>query len=333
MLTTHIDIEIYKDAKKNAQKLCNKNFKEAFEFVDFIKFLTIGTNLILYGVIDNDIDTISLIHDDLFTGKDESERPSIKENSFVEECGVVDEEKPYKLFFLNCEDEENNYCKLDQSAYITGFSNNYLEVFKKFNNNYTLRVADIYAKNKFANWEKTLPELPVTDLIINDSYLFDETKTKSETKSNPIEKNAIELFKSLKNKYGNLKRVLIFTYIDWKKYGCEKDDFNCTEQKRIEFENKIKEILGKSIKVNLIGNTKEHDRYIFSNYFCINIGSSMNAFYDEKGKQSNKNTSSIRVMSYANYSIFFNATTILNVLFHQPARKKHSIVNHLFNYK
>jgi len=337
MLTTHIDIEIYKDAKKNAQKLCNKNFKEAFEFVDFIKFLTTGTNLTLYGVKENDIDAINLIHDDLFSGKDESKRPQKNKNSFIEENIEIDDLKPYQLFFLNCEDEENIHGKINHTTFIIGFSNNYTDVFKQFNSDYTFRVGDFYARNKFINWVKTLPELPVTDLIINDPYLFDEIEIKDKTgakkKINPFDKNAIVLFESLKNKYNHLKRVLIFTYIDWKKYGCEKDDFDCTEEARIELENKVKEIFGKSIQVDLIGNTREHDRYIFSNYFCINIGSSMNVLFDENGKRSYKNTSSMRVMSYTNNSSFFNATTILNVLFHQPERKKQKVVNHLFNHK
>jgi len=337
MLTTHIDIEIYKHAKMNAQKFCNKNFKEAFEFVDFIKFLTTGTDLILYGIKESDINTIALIHDDLFSGKDESKRPKKNKNSFIDENIEIDDSKPYQLFFLNCEDEENNYYKLDQSTYITGFLNNYVEVFKKFNCDYMLRVSDSKAKNKFVSWHKTLPELPVTDLIINDPYLFDENEIKDETgavkKTNPIDKNAVVLFEALKNKYNQLKRVLIFTYINWKKLGCEEGDKACTEQKRIELENKTKKIFGKKIQVNLIRNTREHDRYIFSNYFCINIGSSMNAFNDEKGRQSNKNTSSMRVLSYANDSNFFNATTILNVLFRQPECKRQKIVNHLFNHK
>ena len=196
---------------------------------------------------------------------------------------------------------------------IIGNRGNYLSVFNKYRFEDQVRVGKTTSNHPFSSWEEFLPDIPVSEVIINDSYLFKQTYTKDEKEiiAN-IEQNAFRFFKALNSKYPELKNVIIFSFIDYKSFGCKKSDDGTYDKKCFKFVlNKIKEQFSQEVNVLLINNYEEHDRHIFSNYFYMKL-SSINSIYDKEGKLIESKTSSFEKTSFlTSYQNFEKATDIL----------------------
>lgn len=304
MLTTHIDFAIYKDAKKKWRAYFKSNpklFKGVNSFLDFIESYT---NIRLYNVKE-DIETLNLINE-LFQGiGDNVKKPKKISVSLASRIDKHIIKSPYQFFFV-----ESDYPLSDKyKNAIVGTTNDYVEIFSKCNQNSQIRLGTENAKNRFVSWEDVLPDIPVTEIIINDNYLFKKTDD-----SIP-EQNAFKLLETIGEKYKQLKRVLIISYFDFesiaslnciKSEGGKYNYIECSERLR----KIIEDCFLENTEVILIGNQEEHDRHIFSNYFYLETPS-LNNIFDLNGNLIYKKSGSLSLHSYLSPNNFENASDIL----------------------
>jgi hypothetical protein len=195
------------------------------------------------------------------------------------------------LFFINSKDE--NIIKSYHNVIIANIDN-YIKVFSKYSfDDVVYRTGQSKSLKKFIDWNKTLPNMPVSEIIINDNYLLANCEVNN--KIYKINNNAFHLFRVINDKYKHLKRIIIFSY-------CNQRDMNISEKDNLYLNcrNKIKTCFNNNIEVHFIPDKQEHDRHIFSNYFYFQTPS-LNCFFDEKGEIiKNGKTSSIKLFSYLN---------------------------------
>jgi hypothetical protein len=219
----------------------------------------------------------------LLEGGSEHAKSSIKPNHLKFDNIFENNLNPYQAFFFNIDDKSEQLRFSNKINLLVGYITNYRQVFSEFKNESSFRIDNNATKNKFTDWEQVLPNLPATDIIISDPYLF-------ECNENDIllNENYYKLIQSIKNKYANkLKSLLIFSSIQ-----------DITKLNKIREKTNI--ILGIQIGTVLFQGESEHDRHIFLNYNHIKIGSSLNFLFDETGALMDKKKSTIKVESYFN---------------------------------
>lgn len=111
------------------------------------------------------------------------------------------------------------------------------------------------------SWKNFCPKLPLSDVIITDTYYFKDKET--------YEKNNNELIEALANiPHNSPLNVVIIT----KPENCDKRINLEEEQKRIKEFVKNRTGSAKS-SVTILTSNKIHDRYLITNYYRINHGS------------------------------------------------------------
>ncbi len=313
MMTCHIDIEIYRNAyrKRNDDKIdyaTQEAVTAAYKF--FHK-----SNVVLYNVSGSNEYDLHLISD-LFQGiQDKQKKPVRKENPLRDYYNELLIAGPYQVFFFK---DLNNVNTTKLSSFIYAAIDNYTDVFKKaLNVNYHFSVGTNNAKTKFTCWEKVLPDFPVSEIILNDNFLFKETPKA------PLENNAFKLLGILAKKYTGLKKVIILSnlYKYYEDNECIKEnneiDKECIKKAVKKLKTEIKNCFASNpnIEYHLINFSKEHDRHIFTNYFFIQM-SSVNNLYDKNNELiTDSKTSSIYVNLYlTNHKNFEIAIELLSRL-------------------
>ena len=291
MFTTHIDIEVFIDAINEFTIDPIKNSK------DFIDFITIGCDSIYYGLNkDTPIESVNILTKVLENGG-ENAKSSIRSSHYKIDNQFESISNPYQSFFLNISEKPEQLKISNHLNLLVGYITNYQHVFAKFKNESSFRIDNNAKSKKFVSWEQILPNLPVTEIIISDPYLF-------ECKEDEVllKENYYKLIQSINDKYANrLKNLLIFSSIQ---------DIT----KLNEIRERSNEILGVKIGIVLFHHESEHDRHIFLNYNHIKIGSSLNFLFDNTGNLVVKKKSTVKVESYFNPDNYDESLSVLEYL-------------------
>jgi len=288
MLTTHLDTEIYIDAYQKFMSDPIKNPK------DFIDFLLMGSNVILYGITIDMRNESSNILSGLLEGRGDKATISKRSESFSLTKTPVNANNPYQVFFLNLNDKDDQISVTKRLRMLVGFKDNYYQVFSEFKKEPFFRVDSKVVENKFSDWKQVLPDMPVTDIVISDPFILESSK------NNPLNNNIYRLIHCIKESYQNLDSVIIFTE------NKSKIDPN-------PIISHIRQILRNS-NSRITFCYDEHDRHIFTNYHHVKIGSSLNFLFDNEGILKVKKKSTIKVQSYCNPENFEEAEPVLKLL-------------------
>ncbi len=277
-MLTHIDKEIF----MNAYQVFNEDVINNSR--DFIDFLRSESDVRVYGKPDLDLNNLL----SGFLQDRGSTKIASRPGKFTKQ--QINENNPYQLVFIDVEDEIQREQFENEIKCLIGFKDNYETVFEEFKSEPKFRVKKKRNINRnislqlFESWEQILPDLPVTEIIIIDPFIIRGDDT------HPLDKNLFGLLSAIKSKYKILNSLLIFT----NNFGKEK----LTESEIDEIREEAKQILG--IKIfELIEFTPYHDRHIFTNYKHINLGSSVNSFFNAEGNLSVGKSSDIRMFSYS----------------------------------
>ncbi|MEI8226008.1 MAG: hypothetical protein WCG82_08775 [Bacteroidota bacterium] len=294
MLRAHTDKEIIIDAYRAFKKDWIKNPR------DFLDFLREGSDLTIYGTPNQSENSIISY---LLQGRGDAQISQV-DTALSEIHNKFNPKNPFQVFFFNTS-EETRKTKLRKQVnnLLSGFTDDYKEVFTKLATKKYFRVGDVESPFEFSDWAEVLPDLPVSDIIITDPYLFDDCDGK-----NPIKENYYRLLDEIAKKY-KLDSLIVFS----KRPGRElKAQLIADSQ----------EILGKNqVHILTFEGILEHDRYIFMNYHTINAGGSMNYFNDE-GVVSVKYASKIDVIPVCNGENFNIAQDVLRRLSQEIERLK-----------
>ena len=288
MLKAHVDKEIVVNSVTEFLKDPIKNSKE------FINFLSEGSDLVIYGNLDNE--QLNLVSK-LLEGRQDSDIRYVA-REYSERKNRIDLNNPYQVFFLNINDIDKQKIERDHNHFLCGFIDDYQAVFKTLSSDPYKRVKDPKSKHNFSGWSDILPNYPVTDIIISDPYLFKDGKDQR-----PIEENYYRLLREFASKY-----VLVSLLV----FAPDVGDYD----KRKDIIDKSRMILGEKVIFGLMGLSQvvEHDRYIFMNYCYINTGSSTNYFNNE-GDVSVKSSSKIELFPLIKPKNFEILEDVLRKLF------------------
>jgi len=297
MLKVHSDKEVVTKAFREHKRDPFKNPR------DFIDFLHKDADLVIYGKPNQyEWDILSKFQEgrgNALIGTDDRG---------LERCNdKIDHKNPYQVLFFNTSDDGKKEAHKIQSNHLLGFIDDYVEVFKKLSNDPFWRVGDKESVYEFSDWSEVLPDLPVSDIIITDPYLFAEND-----ENNPHEENYYRILDEIARKYSLKSLIVLTTRVDQ------------TLRKILEAESK--KILGDDVAFYLLVFRKsiEHDRYIFMNYHYVNTGNSMN-YFNEDGEVEAKSPSKIEVFPLCKEKNFIIAQDIL--------RKLHESIENLKNDK
>lgn len=275
------DVEYHKDARNNSKR--------------YIDFFRINSNLHLYNYDSTNIEDINILSHYL------QNRGNSKFRTYPSRLKIDgDNKNPYRLFLFNQSNDEVMELVKNNSHLLIGSFNNYRNIIDNLVLNKTFKTGSIKSKNPLVSFENLFLGLPISDIIIYDLYLFyfDE--------KHPIENNYFKFLKTLKERFQELKTVIIFT-----NFEKDKKDF------RDQIIRKSARILGNQINFRLYdasGRSDYHIRRIFTNYFLIEPELSLNALYNEKDILDSKK-SEIRISPYGNPINLENAQEWLNGLY------------------
>ncbi|MCX6266065.1 MAG: hypothetical protein NTW16_01720 [Bacteroidetes bacterium] len=261
---------------------------------DFIDFLSEGSDLVIYGNLNDD--QLNLVSK-LLEGRQDSDIRYVA-REYSARKSIIDLNNPYQVLFININDIDKQKIERNRNQFLCGFIDDYQVVYKRLSSDPYKRVKDPRSKHNFSGWSDILPNHPVTDVIISDPYLF-----KDETDQRPIEENYYRLLREFASKYV-LDSLLVF--------APDVDDYN----KRKEIIDKSRMILGDKVIFGLMGLSQvvEHDRYIFMNYCYISTGSSIN-YFNHEGAVSVKSSSKIELFPLIKPKNFEILEDILRKLF------------------
>lgn len=266
MLKAHTDKEIIIDAYRAFKKDYFKNPR------DFLDFLLQDSDLTIYGAPNQNENSIISF---LLQGRGDA-KINMVGKPLSEIHNNLNTNNPYQVLFFNTSEDTKKTSIRNQNKFLTGFIDDYTEEFRKLSKKAYFRVGDVESPFEFSNWSEVLPDLPVTDVIITDPYLFDERDG-----ANPIEENYYKLLDGFAKKY-KLDSLIVFSK-------------RLSREFRSELIIESQNILGiKQIHILTFEGIFEHDRYIFMNYHTINPGSSMN-YFNNQGMVGVKNASKIDV--------------------------------------
>jgi len=307
-MLTHIDIEIYKNCKKEFFKDPENKPRDIIDFINKYSALRI------YG--EKNEQNLNLLNPDIFSGSGDSKKPVWSNSKFSTD--KVEKNNPYQLFFLNIKDKKEQESLRQQLKLLVGFTDDYEEVFANFKEEAIYRVDhETESNNKFQSWEQVLPKVPVSDVIICDRFLLEENDEYS------IIDNYLKLIRTIEKIY-KIERLLFFT---------SHHSFESLKNKNIDIIGKSKEILGKKVIFGLIFFPKggsEHDRHIILNYHHISLGSSPNFFFKKTGTLSVKNKSNINVESFYYTKSWNNTKDVLaflrDILMNNKQIRKYQII-------
>jgi hypothetical protein len=310
MLKVHTDKEIipmiYRDDKRAPYGISR-------EFLDFLRK---GADLTIYGTPNqNESHFIS----ELMQGRGDALLQKVSTELSQSQDNIASG-NPYQVLFFNISDDEKKKLYRSRIKHLTGFTDDRNEVFARLSRKAYFRVGDVESPFEFSDWSDVLPDLPVSDIIITDPYLFEECDGE-----NPIEENYYRLLDEIARKY-KLDSLIVFS---------KRLDYEL----RTELISESQKILGtKQVHILTIEDIREHDRYIFLNYHTINAGSSMNYFNDE-GEVAVKYASKIDVIPMCNGENFNIAQDMLRRLSQEIEslrdKKKisHAVTSKLFFYQ
>jgi hypothetical protein len=285
MLKAHTDKEIIIDAYRKFKKDWLKNPR------DFLDFLRKGSDLTIYGKPNQNE---KFIISALLEGRGDTLINKV-DTQLSENKNKFDPKNPYQVFFFNTSDDSKKTSHRNQTKLLSGFIDDYKEVFTRLSTKAYFRVGDVESPFEFSDWSTVLPDLPVSDIIITDPFLFEDNKG-----ANPIKNNYYRLLKEIAKKY-KLDSLIVFS----KRFE---------PKLRAELIATSQEILNiKKVHILTFKGVLEHDRYIFMNYHFINAGSSMN-YFNSKGIVAVKSASKIDVIPVCNVENFKIAQDILRRL-------------------
>lgn len=287
MLRAHVDMEIIIDAYREFMK---DPFRQSKDFIDFIRK---GCDIIIYGrPREIELNIVS----QFLEGRGESQICSVHQR--YEEARIkLDVKIPYQVFFIHITDPEKKTRERCRNPFFCAFLDDYKEAFKRLSDSSYLRVNDANTKSEFKKWDDILPDLPITEIIMTDPYIF-----KLDPEYKPFEENFFKLLKKLNEKY-NLKSLLIFNH-------------DIDAKKRSFIVKKSKEILGEKTFFWLIVTKRkiEHDRYMFMNYSFLSAGSSFN-YFNTEGMISVKSSSKMEFFPFTSPRNFKIALDVLQKLY------------------
>lgn len=151
-----------------------------------------------------------------------------------------------------------------------------IEIFNKLflnQNDYLFERKWRINDTNFKTWADLLSySLPLTDVIIVDSFILKNKDTDNDT----VDLNLIEYLNVLCNKSFTKVNVVLVTNPQNSDY-----EYDTIKQKVI---SSLTQILGKSPKFTLIFTSKEHDRTILTNYKRIYSGDTFNFWNNKRQK-------------------------------------------------
>ncbi len=294
MLRAHLDIQILTDAYR---AFMSDPIRQPKDFIDFAKR---GCDLTLYGKPD---DTELTLLSAFLEGRGDSGIWSIP-HKYVDAARRIERTIPYQVFFVDISDPEERKKENQRNPFLCAYLDDYREAYKRLSDNRYLRVNDPKAKAEFKAWDDILPDLPVTDIIISDPYIF-----KLNQEYNPVDENFFKLLQSLKERY-SLRSLLVFSQ-------------EIEPQLKNLLIEESKNILGKKVLFRIIPFRRsiEHDRYMFMNYSYLNSGSSFN-YFNPEGKVYVKKASKMEFCPYSNPRNFEIAQEVLGSLYQEFRRMK-----------
>jgi hypothetical protein len=248
------------------------NNQKNFDFKDFIDYLSRYSNIKIYAESNTYSNNVLSA---LLQGRKDTTIRKI-DHSFINEKNI-NIKNPYQVLFINTNNKLTINHLNEEYKYEKGFITDYIFIFKD-------NHADFFEKLFLKN-------VTVNNMIISDPYILKQVNGYS------LESNYYKLIDTISNRF-NLDSLFIFTnHIE-----NFKDILNETK-KRL----KPKTFL-RFIQFNK--NHKHHDRHIFTDYYHVKIGGSLNSIY---GK-SNKNSFSIDIFPYIGKNAIENMSRAKNVL-------------------
>lgn len=288
MLECHVDKDIVLIEDSEFHKDTRNNSKR------YMDFFRINSNLHLYNYDSTNIEDINILSNYL------QNRGNSKFRTYPSRLKIDNDNKnPYRLFLFNQSKEEVRNIAEKNPHLLVGSSKDYKSIIDNLVLPRTFKTGSINSKSPLMGFEDLFLDLPITDIVIYDLYLFYHDE------KHPIENNYFKFLKIIKEKFQELNTVLIFT-----NFAQDKKSF----RKQIIIESL--QILGNKIKFRLddaSGRSDIHIRRMFTNYYLIEPELSLNAFYNEKDFFEPKK-SEIRISPYGNTENIGNAFEWLSYL-------------------
>lgn len=296
-MIAHVDKKILIDAFRDYRKDIVHNSDA------FIKFLAKGADLYLYG--DQSIEESNILS--LFLEKREGTSIGSFDSGFATGKYSVDTGNPYQVFFLN-EIDENEQDKLRDclSSFLVGFTYDYQRKFDLLSLDKTFQLETHQNENGRITLDEILLDLPTTDIIICDRYIFDVDKDGNYSSL----KSFNELLHSIKQRFEVNK---LFLFIG--KSGKPKDK-TISEMVNV-IKSEGTRVLGGNTEITTIFidfQNEDHDRALYLNYYRIDLGSSINSLKRKDDKLIPNKRTKIVVTGYADRKCFNDSVNDLNYL-------------------
>lgn len=310
-MIAHVDKKILIDAFREYRKDIVHNSDA------FIKFLAKGADLYLYG--GQSIEENNILSQ--FLEKREGTRIESFDSGFGTGKYSVDKRNPYQVFFLNESDEkEKDKLKDCLSSFLVGFTDDWKTKFELLSFEFCYQLSPSSSATDSVCWDDVLLDLPTTNVIICDRYIFNQDQ-KGETSLNRMK----ELLAVLKKKH-QIKKVSLFTSASGipeqtSDYGLTHNNIGDTKGQLGKFTNQIitacKDILGRETVVNVIfvdNRDEDHDRALYFHYYRVDLGSSINSLRTEDDKLIPSKRTKIEVTGYADRKCFKKSVNDLKYL-------------------
>ena len=306
MLTCHVDFEIFQDADLKYHE--NTRKKSRF----FLDFFSKESDVIIYNVDDCDEAKYDIISEYL---EERGETSTLNRSKNILSTDAYDKNKPYQVFFFNEKNIGHQEKIKSKIPLLVGFITNYEQTINLIGDFITRTVHYDSRKNEFQNYGSLFLNLPITELVISDSYLlksFDD---------NPLENNYYSFLEFIKANFPEIQSIIIFSYVDEEREPKSNEKLIIGKRGSKSNEKLIIEkslgILGDQIKFRLVtfyGRKTPHSRYIFTNYYFTKPGVSLNRLYDANDEISIDKSDEIEIWPYSKLAFFDKASKILKDL-------------------